>query len=60
MFKRIVEKLIGWKLPCGHIRVRAKVGVNVTCPVCGNGYFRARFVCNKPRRAGMLVYDEDY
>ena len=57
MWKRLIEWLFGAKLPCGHgKRVRMRSGRRTSCPVCGNGYFLARFICNKPRASGTLVY----
>lgn len=59
MIKRLIDFLFGWKLPCGHVRCSAKLGVTMMCPVCGTGYFRARFVCKEPRRYGCMVFQED-
>lgn len=59
MIKRITNWLFGWKLPCGHVRRQSKLGEIVFCPVCFIGYFRARFVCKEPRRAGTMVYQGD-
>ena len=56
MLKRIIEAVFGAKLPCGcGGRFRMKLSKNVTCPKCGNTYFRVRFVCDKPRAVGKLV-----
>lgn len=61
--KKLIEKirscLFGWKLPCGHVRVRAELGMTVLCPVCLTGYLRARFVCKERRGTMYLVSKED-
>ena len=38
MVKRIVDYILGVKLPCGHGRFRGKPGKHINCPICGTGY----------------------
>lgn len=59
IIKWVERFLFGWKLPCGHVRSRAKLGERVICHVCGGYYFLARLVCKNPRRAGVMLYQED-
>ena len=57
MFKRLIDKLFGTKLPCGctNKRYRRKLGDRVVCPVCGRSWTLMRFICDKPRSHGTIT-----
>ena len=48
MFKPLIIRFFGQKLPCGHgKRVRGIGGDRVTCQFCGRHYLLAKFLSGK-------------
>lgn len=46
MLKKLINRLFGSKLPCGHgKRIKAVPGTRANCDVCNRSYLMATWLC---------------